>query len=307
LCAVLPPEQLTLIVNTADDFEHWGLHIAPDLDTVMYSVSGVGHEARGWGLQRETFDTLAALKRLEPRFPIEATTWFQLGNTDLATHLVRSQALSAGKSLSEVSRGLFQSFGVEHRVLPMSDAKAPSFIHTRPEPGKPSQRLSFQDWLVKRRAQDRVQRVELTGSTTPAPGVLEALEQADVVLVAPSNPYVSIDPILRLHGVAERVALKPSLGVSPIVGGRAVKGPLAEMLRDLEDLEPSPAAVVNHYARCAQPIGLAACLVEAVDLDAARAELPIRWEAAETLMTTHSASVGLAQRVVELAAELVAS
>jgi len=307
LCAVLPPEQLTLIVNTADDFEHWGLHIAPDLDTVMYSVSGVGHEARGWGLKRETFDTLAALKRLEPRFPMEATTWFQLGNTDLATHLVRSQALHAGKSLSEVTRGLFQSFGVEHLVLPMSDAKAPSFIHTRPEPGKPSQRLSFQDWLVKRRAQDPVQRVELTGSTTPAPGVLEAIEQADVVLLAPSNPYVSIDPILRLHGVAERVAQKPSLAVSPIIGGRAVKGPLGEMLRDLEDLEPSPAAVVGHYARAEPPIKLSGCLVDAADLEAARAQLSIRWESAETLMTSQSASTALARRVIELAGDLVRS
>lgn len=307
LCAVLPPEQLTLIVNTADDFSHWGLHIAPDLDTVMYSVSGVGHEARGWGLLHESFDTLDALKRLEPRFPVEATTWFQLGNRDLATHLVRSQALSQGQPLSQVTRGLFQSFGVEHLVLPMSDAAAPSFIHTRADIDKPSERLSFQDWLVKRRAQDPVARVELTGSTTPAPGVLEALDQADVVLFAPSNPYVSIDPILRMQGVAERVAGKPSVGVSPIIGGRAVKGPLAEMLRDLDGLEPSPAAVVSHYARAEAAIQLSGCVVQASDLDTARAQLQIRWEAAETLMTDQNASVALAERVVELARELVTS
>src|SRR5690606_165283 len=112
-------------------------------------VSGVGHEARGWGLLHESFDTLDALKRLEPRFPVEATTWFQLGNRDLATHLVRSQALNQGEPLSRVTRGLFQSFGVEHLVLPMSDGAAPSFIHTRADTDKPGERLSFQDWLVK--------------------------------------------------------------------------------------------------------------------------------------------------------------
>ncbi len=269
LCDVVDPEALCLVVNTGDDFRHWGLFISPDLDTVMYSVSGVGHEARGWGLQEETFHAVSAMDRLEEHFPEEAATWFQLGDRD------------------------------QHRVLPMSDEVQPTFIHTRTEGESPGERLTFQDWLVRRRARDPVAEVELSGSQTATPEVLRALDAADCILIAPSNPYVSIDPILRLHGVRERVAKKPCLAVSPIVGGRAVKGPLAEMLGDLEGLEPSPHSVMLHYAGLVD-----GCVVESTDL----ATLPhcdITWFSAETIMATRQDSVALATRVIDCAKELL--
>lgn len=299
LCDVLGADALSLVVNTGDDFKHWGLDISPDLDTVMYSVSGVGHEARGWGLQEETFHAVTAMDRLGEHFPREAVTWFQLGDRDLATHLVRTQALAGGATLTSVTSRLFESFGVQHRVLPMSDAPQPTFIHTRADAGEPSQRLAFQDWLVRRRAKDPVARVELGGSGEATPEVLHALERADCVLIAPSNPYVSIDPILRLSGVRERVERKPCLAVSPIIGGRAVKGPLAEMLNDLDGLTPSPHAVMLHYAGLVN-----GCVVEASDLDQ-QPRCDVSWFPGATLMRTRADSRSLAECVVKCALELL--
>ncbi|MCB9606131.1 MAG: 2-phospho-L-lactate transferase [Polyangiaceae bacterium] len=299
LCDVLPPSNLSLVVNTGDDFLHWGLFISPDLDTVMYSVSGVGHEARGWGLEEETFHAVSAMDRLEEHFPQEATTWFQLGDRDLATHLVRTQALASGAPLTRVTAKLFESFGVRHQVLPMSDQPQPTFIHTRANDGEPAQRLTFQDWLVRRRAKDPVAKVELGGSGEATPEVLRAIEQADCVLIAPSNPYVSIDPILRLSGVRERIEKKPCLAVSPIIGGRAVKGPLAEMLSDLEGLTPSPHAVMLHYAGLVN-----GCVVEASDLEQ-QPRCDVSWFPGATLMGTRADSRRLAECVVKCAQELL--
>jgi LPPG:FO 2-phospho-L-lactate transferase len=236
LAAVLAPAELTAIVNTGDDFEHWGLRICPDLDTVMYTLAGLGDEARGWGVVDDSFRALAMVERYG------GEAWFQLGDRDLATHLVRTEALRGGECLSAVTARLCRALGVGPRILPMADAPRPTRIETR-ERGT----LAFQEWLVKDRARSPVERVWFDGASVPAPGVIDALVAADVVVIAPSNPYVSIDPITSLDGVAAVLATKPVVGVSPIVGGRAVKGPLASMIEQLAGRPASAAAVVEHY------------------------------------------------------------
>lgn len=285
--AALPEERLCAIVNTGDDFEHWGLRICPDLDTVMYTLSGLGHEKRGWGLKEESFSALAMVEGYG------GEAWFQLGDRDLGTHLVRSEALRAGESLSSVTARLFEALGVRSRVLPMCDAPRPTFIETVHEGTLP-----FQQWLVRRRGQPRVKRVELRGQdATPAPGVLGAISEADLVVIAPSNPYVSIDPIVALTGMREALAARPVVAVSPIVGGRAVKGPLAEMIRDLAGRQPSPAAIAAHYE------GLVDALVVQRG-DEGGLDLPVL--ATETVMGGRDDRARLAREVLAFAAEVLA-
>ena len=235
LQAALPPGALTALVNTGDDFEHWGLYISPDVDTVVYTLAGLAHEARGWGLADETFHALGMVSRLG------GEDWFQLGDRDLAMHLVRTRALAAGVSLSEITATLAARLGVATRVLPMADAPCRTILVT--DEGE----LSFQDWLVRRRAAATVRGVRFVGSPPPSPGVLAAIAEAELVVIGPSNPYVSIDPILSLPGVRAALAERPVVAVSPIVAGRAVKGPLGEMIPSLAGRAASAAAIVAHY------------------------------------------------------------
>jgi LPPG:FO 2-phospho-L-lactate transferase len=235
LGAVLPPEDLTVIVNTGDDFVHWGLNICPDLDTVMYTLAGLAHPEQGWGLAGETFHAFAMVERYG------GEAWFRLGDRDLATHLVRTQAAIAGKTLTAITAELCRGLGVAQRVLPMSDAPRPTRIDTA------EGTLSFQNWLVRRRGALPVKRVWSAGSLLPAPGVIEAIAAADVVVIGPSNPYVSIDPILGLDGIRPALAARKVVAVSPIVAGKAVKGPLAGMIETLAGRPASAAAVRDHY------------------------------------------------------------
>jgi LPPG:FO 2-phospho-L-lactate transferase len=232
---VLPPGVLTAIVNTGDDFEHWGLPVSPDLDTVMYTLAGMADAERGWGIRDETFRALEGVRAYG------GDTWFALGDRDLATHLVRGQRLSAGQSLSEVTAGLCSALGVGSRLLPMTDDSLQTCVET-----EALGTLGFQDWLVRHRA-PAVRRITFVGDARPAPGVLEALRAAEAVLVAPSNPYVSIDPILDLAGVRDAVAGRVVVGVSPIIGSRAVKGPLAAMIPALSGAPSSGESVARHY------------------------------------------------------------
>lgn len=232
----LPPSKLTAIVNTSDDFEHWGLHISPDVDTVMYTLAGLSPEDRGWGIEGDTFETLAS-KRREG-----SDEWFQLGDRDLETHRRRTQALANGESLTAATRALCKSHGVERPILPMSNAARRTFIQTTD-----GRRLPFQHWLVRERGAPSVRAVEREGSTAPSPEVLRALDAADLVVICPSNPYVSIDPILELDGVRDALRQTPVVAVSPIVGERAVKGPLATMIEQLEGRPASAGAVAAHY------------------------------------------------------------
>ncbi|KPK17890.1 MAG: hypothetical protein AMJ62_00385 [Myxococcales bacterium SG8_38] len=233
---VLPPGSLTVIVNTGDDFRHWGLHISPDLDTIMYTLAGLAPETRGWGIEGDTFRVLEEAKRRgEP-------DWFLLGDRDLVTHLMRSAGLSEARSLTEITRGLCAALGVSRRVLPMSDAPRPTIIVTQR-----GDEIAFQDWLIKEHAVPAVREVRQEGSDRATDLVLDAMESADLVVICPSNPYVSIDPILALHGVSDRIRQTTTVAVSPIVNRKAVKGPLARMIKDIEGRAPSAEAVAMHY------------------------------------------------------------
>lgn len=279
LAAALPAESLTVVVNTGDDFAWWGLAISPDLDTVMYTLAGLAHEERGWGLRGETFHALSMVQRYG------GPAWFQLGDRDLATHLMRTQALAGGETLSAVTARLCARLGVAPRVLPMADAPRGTRVDTA-QHGT----LLFQEWLVRERARPEVARVWFEGTSTPAPGVVEALAEAELVLIGPSNPYVSIDPILGLDGVRATMAGKPVVAVSPIVGGRAVKGPLGEMIPQLAGREASAAAVRAHYGAL-----LGGFVVERGD-EAGIADVPVL--ASETIMVDRAARERLARAVL---------
>jgi LPPG:FO 2-phospho-L-lactate transferase len=236
LARALPAGSLTAVVNTGDDFVHLGMHVSPDLDTVMYTLGGLAHEERGWGLAQETFAGLAMVTRYG------GPDWFALGDGDLATHLLRSEGLRAGESLSSITARLCGALGIVHPILPMSDTPVRTLIETTTEGTLP-----FQQWFVRRRAEPRVRAVHFDGIRTPAPGVLAAIAACDVVVIGPSNPYVSVDPILCLAGVREAMLLKPVVALSPIVAGAAIKGPLATMIQDLTGQTASAGAVAEHY------------------------------------------------------------
>jgi len=225
LARLVPGERLFVIGNTGDDAEVHGLHVSPDLDTVTYTLAGLNHKGRGWGLKGDTFRCLEMLKRMG------AETWFQLGDRDLAIHLYRTARLRQGAKLSEVTGEIAAALGVSARVVPATDASLRTLLET------PAGVLEFQDWFVRRRARDRVRAVRLDGAARarPAPGVLEAIQSAAGVVVCPSNPFISSGPILAVRGLREalRRTTAPVAAVSPIVGGRAIKGPAARMMKDL--------------------------------------------------------------------------
>jgi LPPG:FO 2-phospho-L-lactate transferase len=238
LSRLTDPRRLTVIGNTGDDEEFHGLHVAPDLDTVLYTLAGRAHPVHGWGLRGETFACLDALRDLgEP-------TWFRLGDRDLATHLVRTRRLRAGWRLSRVTRALAAVHAVAVRLLPMTDDRVRTFVHT--ERG----RLPFQTYLVRHRGRGRVRRIEVAGAARarPAPGVLDAFRHADAIVLAPSNPLVSIGPILAVPEIRRALARRraPAAAISPLVGGRPLRGPLHRMLRGLGH-EVSPRGVARLY------------------------------------------------------------
>ncbi len=254
LTRVARPEQLTFIVNTGDDFEHYGLHIAPDVDTLTYTLAGLNNPDSGWGRNDESWQCMQSLAELD------APTWFNLGDRDLGLHLVRTDALRRGESLSDVIAHVAHAHGVSGRILPMSDDAVRTTVLT--ERGA----LDFQHYFVRDRAQPSVTGFEFRGADTarPAPGVLEAIHEADAIVMCPSNPFVSIDPILAVPGIgrALRSATAPVVAVSPIVGGIAIKGPTAKMMQEL-NVPATARQVAEHYGN----------LLNGFVLDAADAEL----------------------------------
>lgn len=236
LGGVVPGERLTVVVNTGDDFEHWGLWISPDLDTVMYTLSGKANPVLGWGVADDSLNALEMMGQLG------GDTWFQLGDRDLAVHLKRTAALRSGLSLSEVTRAMSRALGIPCELVPMADAPAP----TRIELGDGT-RMEFQEWFVGQRAQPTVKRVVFEGAKELSPQARLALEAAEVVIITPSNPYLSIDPILSLKGVSELLSEKRVVAVSPIVGGRALKGPLGAMIPALTGQPASARMIAEHY------------------------------------------------------------
>jgi LPPG:FO 2-phospho-L-lactate transferase len=240
LAAVLTPEQLTIVVNTGDDFEHLGVHVSPDVDTVMYTLAGLANRTTGWGRADETWNFMAAMEVLG------GSTWFRLGDKDLATNAYRADRLRSGATLSDVTRSLCARLGVRHPVVPMSDDSVRTFVHT--DQG----RLAFQDYFVRLQCGPRLLRVELQGveSAVPSPGFAEALSSAtlDALILCPSNPYLSIGPLLAIPAVRKWWATRqvPVIAVSPIVGGRAIKGPAAKIMAEL-GVEVSALGVAKHY------------------------------------------------------------
>ena len=241
LTRIVPAEQITAIVNVGDDFWHLGLFISPDADTLLYTLSDQADSAKGWGRAGETWSFLEALRTLG------GEEWFQLGDGDLALHVLRTQRMTGGEPLSLVMRAFAQAWGVEVKLLPASDDRVATHLVT--DEGE----LTFQRYFVARRCAPTVASVRFQGSAEarPAPGVLEAIldPQTRAILIAPSNPFLSVDPILAVPGIREalRCASAPVVAISPIVGGEAVKGPTAKLMREL-GLEVTPAAVATHYA-----------------------------------------------------------
>jgi LPPG:FO 2-phospho-L-lactate transferase len=240
LYRVLPPDTLTIVANTGDDFEHLGLSICPDLDTLLYTLSDQANPELGWGRRDETWTFMDMLEKLG------GETWFRLGDGDLATHVERTRRLAAGESLSAIIDGFSRQFGIAARILPMSDDK----VRTRLDTDRGW--LDFQDYFVRLRCEPAVRRLDFVGSETaqPHPDFLAALANPDLraVIICPSNPFISIDPILSIPGVREalRECRAPIVAISPIIGGKAIKGPTAKMMRELE-LPVDAATLARHY------------------------------------------------------------
>jgi LPPG:FO 2-phospho-L-lactate transferase len=238
LSRVVPPEDLTIIVNTGDDHEWWGLYVSPDIDSITYVLAGLLSNERGWGIRGDTFHCLQAMEKFgEP-------TWFSVGDRDLATHLLRSRLLAKGNTLTEATQTIAERLGIRARILPMSDMRVETRIDT------PVGELSFEEYFVQRRYQDKVNSVRFAGSSEakPAPGVLAAISTAEVVLIAPSNPITSIGPILAVPGIRDALAKTSAqvVAVSPIIGATAFSGP-AGALMAAQGLPVSIAGIANAY------------------------------------------------------------
>lgn len=236
LAQILNPEDLTIIVNTGDDFEHYGLYICPDLDTVCYTLGGLANPTTGWGRVDESWQAIENAVRLG------GPGWFNLGDQDLGTHLERTRRLKEGQALSQITRDFCKAWGIRQIMLPMSDETVRTIIKT--EEGD----LAFQEYFVQYKCEPRVKgfRFEGVKIAEAAPGAFEAIEVADSVVICPSNPWVSIDPILAISGVRRAIEAKTVVAVSPIIGGQAVKGPAAKMYTEL-GIQPSALAVAEHY------------------------------------------------------------
>jgi LPPG:FO 2-phospho-L-lactate transferase len=237
LVDVADPAQVTVIGNVGDDLEVLGMHVSPDLDSILYSLADLNDEERGWGRADETWNALATVAELG------GESWFRLGDRDLGLHLVRTQALQSGEPLSVVTARLAESLGLDTRLIPATDDRLRTWITT------PAGEFTFQEWFVARGHRDEVDALRFEGgkSAAPAPGVLESIDAADLLLIAPSNPYVSIAPILALRQVREALAHRrvPCVAVSPLIGGRAVKGPADRMLARL-----AGGTAPSHVAGC---------------------------------------------------------
>ncbi len=287
LARILPPENLTIIVNTGDDFEHLGLYICPDLDTVCYTLAGIANPDTGWGRADETWHTMENLEKLG------GPTWFRLGDGDLATHLERTRLLKSGQALSEITAHLCTAWGVGHKVLPMSDDPIPTIVLT--EEGE----MVFQEYFVARRCEPRVTGFRFEGieQARPAPGVLEAIQKADFVVICPSNPWVSIDPILSVPGIYTALEERPVIAVSPIIGGKALKGPAAKMYAEL-GITPSAHAVAEHYGDL-----LAGFVLDEVDRNLTK-DLGLRTLVTDTIMKRKEDRIRLGEEVLSFAKDL---
>ena len=289
LVDVVPPHDVTIVGNVGEDVEVWGLHVSPDLDSILYALAGLADDERGWGRAGETWEALETVAALG------GEDWFRLGDRDLGLHLVRTEALRRGEPLSAVTGRIARRLGVRPQLLPATDDRLRTWLDT------PAGSFPFQEWFVARRHRDDVDAVRYVGaeSADPAPGVVAAIEAADLVVLAPSNPYVSIGPILAVPAI--RAALEarrvPAVAISPLVAGRAVRGPADRMLARLAG-GTSPAHVASPYR------GLIDALVlDESDADGA-ADLDVRPIVTRTLMVDDGARRRLAEAALDAAAAL---
>jgi LPPG:FO 2-phospho-L-lactate transferase len=238
LAQMLAPDDLTIIVNTGDDFEHLGLYISPDVDTVCYTLAGLANPETGWGRKDESFEALENIRNLG------GPDWFHIGDRDMATHIERTRRLHAGQTLSSITQAFCKAWGVRHGILPMSDQGIRTIVDTV-EAGE----LAFQEYFVHFECQPKVKGFRFVGveSAQPAPGALESIACADAVVFCPSNPWVSIDPILAVRGIRPALARKIVIAISPILGGQTIKGPAAKMYSEM-GIQPSALAVSRHYS-----------------------------------------------------------
>lgn len=288
LYRVLPPHMLTIVANTGDDFEHLGLSISPDIDTLLYTLSETANPELGWGRRDETWTFMAALEKLG------GESWFRLGDGDLATHVERTRRLAAGEPLSAIIDDFRRRLGIAARILPMSDDKVRTRLNTDRGP------LDFQDYFVRLRCEPVVRQLEFAGAKTARshPDFLTALADPELqaVVICPSNPFISIDPVLAVPGVSEalRVCRAPVVAVSPIIRGKAVKGPTAKMMEEL-GLPVDAAAVARHYRDF-----LDIYIVDDADRDTV-ADLDLPVDLAPTLMVTLEDRENLARIVLRAA------
>ncbi|MGD9804611.1 MAG: 2-phospho-L-lactate transferase [Hyphomicrobiaceae bacterium] len=242
LSRILPAEALTIVVNTGDDFQHLGLHVSPDIDTVLYTLAGLSNTELGWGLAGESWRFMDRIEQLG------GPAWFRLGDTDLATHAVRTELLQEGWTLSEVTAHLAARLDIRPAIIPMSDETVATVVET--DEGT----LPFQTYFVGRKTEPRVKAIRFEGAETahPAPAAVEAMQRPDLagIIICPSNPWLSIDPLLAIPGWRELIANRraPAVAVTPLIGGQAIKGPTAKIMGEL-GLPLDVTAIVDHYSR----------------------------------------------------------
>jgi LPPG:FO 2-phospho-L-lactate transferase len=284
LAQILPPDQLTIIVNTGDDFWLYGLRICPDLDTILYTLAGIVDPANGWGVADDTIQALQALQRYGE------DTWFRLGDQDIATHLLRTQWWREGVRLTEIERRLATRLSVQHSILPMADAPIATMVDTV-EYGE----LDFQTYFVRKRWQPTVKGMRLVGieSATMTREIEQALTSAEVIIIGPSNPWLSIAPILAVQGLRELLTSRdiPRVAITPIVGGIAIKGPAAKLMMEL-GFETSAQAVAQYYEGV-----INAFVYDEQDADL---QIPLQYtRSLNTIMTTNTDRIFLAKSVMD--------
>jgi LPPG:FO 2-phospho-L-lactate transferase len=291
LAQILPPEDLTVIVNTGDDFEHFGLYICPDIDTICYTLAGLANPTSGWGRCDETWFVMESIKS------VDGPSWFNLGDKDLGTHLERTRLFSQGQKLSTIVRNFCKIWGIGPTVLPMSDDKISTIVTT--EDGD----LPFQEYFVKNQCKPRVKgfRFEGVNTSSPTDGILSALKDSDLAVICPSNPFVSIDPILKVPNILDEILHQKQgglivIGVSPIIGGQAVKGPAAKMFKEM-GIEPSAYSVAVHYKNLIDGF-----IYDSIDskLDQEMVGLGLKTLSCQTLMKTSSDRKMLAMKLLDL-------
>ena len=287
LSKILTPDELLFLVNTGDDFQHLGLEISPDLDSLLYALSGKNNPELGWGRANETWACISELEELG------ADSWFRLGDRDLALHLVRTQMLNQGATLQNVADRLSESLGIDHRIAPMSNDKISTTVNT------PNGKLAFQEYFVREQCEPAVIDFDFEGieNSKPNPVVMSWLDECDGIIICPSNPYVSVDTILSVPKYRDAFQSKPVIAVSPIVGGLAIKGPAAKMMTEL-GVPPTPIAVAKHYGSL-----LSGFVLDQTDHEQAK-DIPIPSIVTQTIMLTLQDRIGLAEQCVRFLEEL---